>query len=312
MSLYEAAEKAVKQSFKIKKGEKCVLVTDKENEPIANAIVKFMKEVGAEVNVYYLIENARPYTEVPSVLEKMFENSDFMLYAIKHMSGEKAFRGKMVSLGRRFGRICMMPGINLEMFERLANCDYDELTEFTDKVGDYIKDGEIIVRNDKGTDISFSLKGRELDPDVGFISEKGKFGNLPAGEVFTAPVEETFTGKVVFDLLAGYGGAGVFEFEKGKLVKWEGENVDKMIEDFKEDESAFIVGEFGVGTNKNATIVPSFLEAEKAFHTIHFAIGDSYDLGENSSKFHYDFLVSNPDVIVNGKYLMRKGEFIFE
>ena len=47
------------------------------------------------------------------------------------------------------------------------------------------------------------------------------------------------------------------EFKQGRLVRWKGKGI----------------------------------EAEKAFGTVHFAIGDSYGIGKNKSKHHYDALV---------------------
>ena len=159
MSLLEAAEKAVKQSFAIKENEKCVLVTDKENEEITNAMAKYMKEVGAQVNVYYLIEDARPYREAPELFKAMMEKADFMTYLIKDVHGEKPFRGEMVQHGEKYGRICMMPGVTQEMFERLISIDYNELKEFTQKVTNYVTDAENPrIKYESSTNLWFPMR----------------------------------------------------------------------------------------------------------------------------------------------------------
>jgi leucyl aminopeptidase (aminopeptidase T) len=51
------------------------------------------------------------------------------------------------------------------------------------------------------------------------------------------------------------------------------------------------------------------LEAEKAFGTAHFAIGDSYGLGKNASPHHYDALVERVTVTAGGKTILRDGRF---
>ena len=71
-----------------------------------------------------------------------------------------------------------------------------------------------------------------------------------------------------------------------------------------------LIGEFGIGTNPNARICPNMLEAEKAFGTVHFAIGDSYGLGTNVSPHHYDALVERVTIEVNGQTIAREGEFL--
>jgi leucyl aminopeptidase (aminopeptidase T) len=53
------------------------------------------------------------------------------------------------------------------------------------------------------------------------------------------------------------------------------------------------------------------LEAEKAFGTAHFAIGDSYGLGKNKSKHHYDMLIDKVTIEADNKILIKKGRVMF-
>jgi len=99
-------------------------------------------------------------------------------------------------------------------------------------------------------------------------------------------------------------------FEKGKLVGFTGEGIAEVIETVGDDPTARIIGEFGIGTNKGARICPNMLEAEKAFGTVHFAIGDSYGIGKNKSKFHFDALVDKVTITVRGKVIARNGKFL--
>ncbi|MCU0244651.1 MAG: hypothetical protein MUE80_07935 [Acidobacteria bacterium] len=70
-----------------------------------------------------------------------------------------------------------------------------------------------------------------------------------------------------------------------------------------------MIGEFGIGTNKGARISPNMLEAEKAFGTVHFAIGDSYGIGRNKSKFHFDALVDKVTITAKGKVIAKNGKW---
>jgi len=137
-------------------------------------------------------------------------------------------------------------------------------------------------------------------------------GNLPAGEIFTAPVEESFSGKIVISLIDDKLGHGVMEFEQGRLVEYEGDGISEILAHIGDDETGRIIGEFGIGTNPGAKICPNMLEAEKAFGTVHFAIGDSYGLGTNASPHHYDALVDRISLRVKDRYLIRDGEFAIE
>jgi leucyl aminopeptidase (aminopeptidase T) len=205
----------------------------------------------------------------------------------------------------------MMPGITRDMMERLVAIDLSEMAAFTKKVVRAVKDaGEIVVENAAGTHIAFSVKGRAWHEDIGDISRKGVHGNLPAGECFTAPVEETFSGTIAIGLIDDKLGRGTMTFEKGKLVGFTGEGIAEVIETVGDDPTARIIGEFGIGTNKGARICPNMLEAEKAFGTVHFAIGDSYGIGKNKSKFHFDALVDKVTITAKGRTIARNGKFL--
>lgn len=309
--LYQAAEKAVNQSLRLRKGEKFLLVTDRDKMDIAEAFAYWAKESGAETTTYLMTETLRPISEPTRLFKEMAERASVIAYMLDARIQEKPFRGYMVKAGMKNGRICMMPGLTRDMMERLVNIDFQEMEEFTKKVVRTLQDAdEVIIENPAGTRIEFSVKGRKWSQDVGDISRKGKHGNLPAGECYTAPVEETFTGKLVISLIDDKIGWGEMEFERGKLVRSSGKGIAEILKNIGGDETGKIIGEFGIGTNRQARITENMLEAEKAFGTVHFAIGDSYGLGKNKSRHHYDALVDKVTIRVKGRHIAKNGKFL--
>jgi leucyl aminopeptidase (aminopeptidase T) len=309
--LSQAAEKAVKQCLGLREGEKFLVVTDKDKMEIAEALAYWANEVGAETTTYLMTETLRPITTPTSLFKEMAERAAAIAYVLDARIEEKAFRTYMVKVGRKQSRICMMPGLTREMMERLVNIDFEEMSAFTAKVITALQDAEdVLVENPEGTRIEFSVKGRKWENDNGDIGRKGRFGNLPAGECSTAPVEETFTGKLVISLIDDKLGHGVMEFERGKLISFSGKGVEEIVRHIGDDETGKIIGEFGIGTNPNARITPNMLEAEKAFGTAHFAIGDSYGLGKNESDHHYDALIDKVTIRAKGKYIAKDGKFL--
>lgn len=309
--LYQAAEKAIVQALALKEGEQFLLVTDKHKMAIAEALAHWAKEVGAETTTYLMTEALRPITEPTTLFRLLCVKASAMAYMLDARIEEKPFRGYMVKAGVANGRICMMPGLTRDMMERLVNIDFRELDVFGEKLIEALADSEdIVVENAAGTHVEFSVKGRKWKNDNGDISQKGMHGNLPAGEIFTAPVEESFNGKLVISLIDDKMGKGVMEFEKGRLIGYQGEGIEKIVAHIGEDETGMIIGEFGVGTNPRAKICPNMLEAEKAFGTAHFAIGDSYGIGINISAHHYDALVDKVSIRTNGEYIVRDGKFL--
>jgi len=309
--LYQAAEKAIIQSLRLRRGDHFLLVTDTQKLEIAEALAYWAKESGAETTTYLMTETLRPIRNPTRLFREMTKKATAIAYLLEARIEEKPFRSYMVKAGMANGRICMMPGITREMMERLVNIDFAKMKSFTEKVIKSLQDADdVVVSNPYGTRISFSVKGRKWINDSGNISRKRRHGNLPAGECFTAPVEESFNGKLVISLIDDRMGRGVMEFEKGRLVGWSGKGIQAIIRNIGDDESGLIIGEFGIGTNPKAKITSNLLEAEKAFGTAHFAIGDSYGLGKNRSSHHYDALVEKITLQAKGKTIIKDGKFL--
>ena len=309
--LYAAAKKAVCQSLRLRPKEKFLLVTDKQKMEIAEALAHWAKKAGAETTTYLMTETLRPITAPTDLFKEMITRATAIAYLLDSRIAEKPFRSYMVGVGMKRSRICMMPGLTRDMMERLVNIDFKKMDLFTRKVIRSLGDAEdVLIENAAGTHIQFSVKGRRWDNDNGDISHKGKHGNLPAGECYTAPVEKTFTGRLVISLIDEYLGRGIMDFEKGKLIKFSGKGIETIVKNIGTDETGRMIGEFGIGTNRGARICPNMLEAEKAFGTVHFAIGDSYGIGKNASRHHYDALVDKVSIRAKGRYIAKNGKFL--
>jgi len=309
--LYQAAEKAICQAIKIKPEEKFLLVTDKQKLEIAEALAHWAKQQKAETTTYLMTETLRPITEPTSLFRDLISGSDVVTYLLDARIEEKPFRGFMVKEGTQNCRICMMPGITLDMMERLVNIDFSDMATMTQKVMAAMADAEdVVIENREGTHLECSVKGRSWKADIGDISQMGNHGNLPAGECFTAPVEESFSGKIVISLIDDKLGRGEMVFEKGRLITFIGTGIEEIVNNIGDDESGKMIGEFGIGTNPGAQICPNMLEAEKAFGTAHFAIGDSYGLGNNSSSHHYDALVNRVTIKAKGRTIVQDGQIL--
>jgi len=271
----------------------------------------FAKKAGAETTTYLMTETLRPITGPTRQFRELIRGASATAYLLEGRFAEKPFRGFMVAEGGKHGRICMMPGLTRDMMERLVNVDFSTMNAFTRKIIRAMRNAEeVVVENPEGTHITFSVKGRVWKNDNGNISKKGQHGNLPAGECFTAPVEDTFTGTIVVRLIDDKLGRGTMTFKRGKLVSYEGRGIAEVMATIGTDETGKVIGEFGIGTNKRARICPNMLEAEKAFGTAHFAIGDSYGLGKNKSKYHFDALVDKVTIRANGRYIAKNGKFM--
>jgi aminopeptidase len=164
-----------------------------------------------------------------------------------------------------------------------------------------------------GTDIRLGVAGRTWIPCVGEH-------NMPDGEFFTGPVEDSVDGEVAFSFPATYGGREVsgvrFRFEGGKVVDASAEHGEEFLHEMLDsDDGARRLGELGIGTNYGiATGTKEILLDEKIGGTVHMAIGMSYPEsgGKNDSAVHWDMvcdLRSGGVITVDGEELQRDGRF---
>lgn len=308
--LMAAAERATKGAFRVKPAERVLLVTDKQKLPIAEAFAHWFHHVRADTTTYLMVDTLRPIVHIPVGLRRLAEESDLTVYVLDSRSEEMQFRRELVEAALVKGRVCMMPGITTDMMSRLVNLNYAALQDLGQKIVVRMSGArEVRVTNELGTDVTFSVFGRRWLNDSGDIAQRGLHGNLPAGECFTAPVEETFKGVVHFSLIDEKAGKGMARFEKGRLVEYKGRGISAIVDLIGRDPGGKVIGEIGIGTNRNAQLGRNLLESEKAYGAIHFGLGDSHGLGSNRSKHHYDMLVEKATVVADGEVVLENGEF---
>jgi len=165
------------------------------------------------------------------------------------------------------------------------------------------------------TDLIGSTEGRI------WIASDGKH-NLPSGEVFTAPVDDSVEGKIYFDipfLQQGKVIEGVrLTFEKGEVVDFSAEKEEATLKQIIEiDEGSRRLGEMAIGTNrgiKQHTL--NMLFDEKIGDTIHCALGRAYkdNNGTNESAVHVDMIKTMIDgeIYASDELIYSKGKYFYE
>lgn len=168
----------------------------------------------------------------------------------------------------------------------------------------------------KGTnaDITMSIEGRK------FINSDGD-QNMPSGEVFTSPVENSANGWVSFTYPVIHLGREVegvhLEYKNGKVVKATArkneEYLNKMLDT---DKNSRILGELGLGTNYGITrFSKDILFDEKIGGSFHLAVGSGFEEcgGKNKSSLHWDMICDarkDTDMFVDGKLFYHNGKFL--
>ena len=180
---------------------------------------------------------------------------------------------------------------------------------------DYLNTCDLINYKNEKTDIRFSVKDRI------WINSDGR-ANMPSGEVFTGPIEDSVEGVVHFDFPSVYSGHDVrgitLTVEKGQVVKWEAEEGQAVLDQVFAIDGSRYFGEVAIGTNyRIQRATRNILFDEKIGGSIHMAVGQSYlqTGGKNQSSVHWD-MISNMknggEIIADGKVIYRDGYFLEE
>ncbi|MCB0644380.1 MAG: aminopeptidase [Phaeodactylibacter sp.] len=163
-------------------------------------------------------------------------------------------------------------------------------------------------------DIEFSTNGRT------WINLDGQT-NMPSGEVYTSPVEDSVNGHIHFSYPAVYSGhlvEGVTLWVKDGLVeKWEARQGQDFLDHIFQIEGARRFGEAAIGTNYAISkFTKNILFDEKIGGTVHMAIGQSYlqTGGKNQSSIHWDMIAGMQDggrIYADDEKIYEDGNFLF-
>ncbi len=164
------------------------------------------------------------------------------------------------------------------------------------------------------TDLTLGIEGRK------WINACGK-KNLPDGEVFTSPLEDSVNGTIRFTYPGIYMGKEVeniwLKFKGGKVVESSASKGQDLLEKVLEMENADILGEVAIGTNYGIQrFTKNMLFDEKMGGTIHLALGNGFkEIGsKNESTIHWDILkdMKSEDSVIylDGKEIYKAGKLL--
>lgn len=181
------------------------------------------------------------------------------------------------------------------------------------QIVDLLNQKDLIRYKCNGTDISFNVKNRT------WINSDGQT-NMPSGEVFTGPIEDSVTGVVHFTYPSIYLGKEVegitLWVENGKIEKWEAKKGGDLLDQVFSIEGARHFGEVAIGTNYNIQQpTKNILFDEKIGGTIHMAVGQAYKQtgATNQSAIHWDMITDMTDggeIYADGEKIYENGKFI--
>jgi len=187
--------------------------------------------------------------------------------------------------------------------------EWKEIEKKQDKLIEILNEVDKIRVLGEDTDLTVSVKGRKWINCCGH-------NNLPDGEVFTSPLEDSVNGHIRFTYPGIYGGREIeniyLEFKNGKVTKATADKAEDLLHELIAIENTDILGEFALGTNYGITdFTKNMLFDEKIGGTLHCALGRGPpETGStNKSAIHWDIL---KDMTLPGSKVIADGKVIYE
>lgn len=327
--LSPGARNAIRVCLAVKPTERVTVITDRECEEIAASLVHEIEEVGAAYNAFVLEDVApRPLAALPPVVAADMEKSDVSILAVHVQPNELKSRMELTEIvNRRRMRHAHMVNITHQIMLEGMRADYLKVDRLSTKVLGLVQVAkEIRAATPAGSDFRATLNPAYRWLKTSGLISPEKWGNLPGGEVFTTPGE--VNGTFVIDGVVGdylcerFGSLEdrplTVVVEKNRLVEAQSDNKELRDAFWKythTDENSDRVGEFAIGTNIELShVIGNILQDEK-FPGIHIAFGNPYGAHTGAdwySATHIDVVGTHFDIWVDGRQIMKNGEFAAE
>ncbi|MFW9876779.1 MAG: aminopeptidase [Candidatus Thorarchaeota archaeon] len=255
----------------------------------------------------------------PKLISKRYGSPDFKELDIIY---ERAAKGEARWVGIPFPCHAYAQEANMDLFsyikfvEKALFLDKEDpiqewlnLETIQKKIVNYLNNIHIIHVIGEETDLKLSVKGRTWINCCGLI-------NLPDGEVFTSPIEDSVNGYITFTYPSVYMGNEIenicLEFKNGKVVHSTANKGEKFLHEILKIENANKLGEFAIGNNFGITqFTKNMLFDEKIGGTIHVALGNGpKETGsKNECTIHWDIL---KDMKKHGSKIIADKTVIYE
>ena len=314
-SLKEAATIAVRDCLAVKAGESVLVITDWEKRKIGYAFWEAARDQGAEAMMTEIIPRKTHGEEPPKALAEFMKHVDvFIAPSSKSITHTRARRHAC----EEGARGATLPNITESMMKRALRADYGRIAAASVKAAEFLTQGATArLTTPAGTNLITSLVGMRGLADTGLFHRPGQFGNLPSGEAYVAPVENSAHGTIVID--GSMAGIGMISdpirltVRNGYATKISGgkeaEQLRKLIQPF--GRSGRNIAELGLGTNYKAKLTGNILEDEKVAGTVHIALGDNASIGGTVSvPSHLDGLLLHPTLEIDGQMVMKDGKLL--
>ncbi len=311
------ARRLVSHCADVRPGEQGLVVYDTATDPaIAAALAQALREVGAVATVVHTDSAKTDSGEAPPAVAAAMLVSDVIFAAVQVSITHTEATQAACAAGARVAALTqwvpeMLIGGGIEADFRAIEPQVLHMARIWDE------GSSVRVTTAAGTEMTMDIRGRAGTPHAKTcVVRPGTFHPVPDIESPISPV--TGGGVIVCDASIPYLGIGVLSepvtlwIEDGRVVRIEGGDAADTVRaawEALQDPNVYHLAELGIGMNPHARLTGRMLDDEGVATTCHFGIGSSYTLGGTvKAKCHYDFVLNDPTIAVDGRVVMDAGE----
>lgn len=323
---FNLAKKILLHNLCWQKNDRILIVTDLQMLK-KEAVIWFetAKQLTDKVQMLVLSGLTHSGQEPPAEVVKACQKADISIlhtqFSLSHTQAGQAIK-------KYHHRGASLPGVNYQLMMKTFDLDYQQMKNLGDKIQFKLKQADsITISSAAGTQISAKIRKKHIFNDSGLV-RKGEFCNLPAGEVFFAPLEGTTQGIFIINAaIADFNLASCkpnsilikVTIKDGYACQFENLSPASSPDLAKQlpaklkkiGPQAFNIAEIGLGTNQKTNPYGQIIEAEKAYGTVHLAFGNNFVIGGKIKvPIHLDALTMQPTVIVDQKVILKNGYYL--
>ncbi len=325
--LVPGAENAIAVCLRLAPSERITIITDRESMEICAALLQQVRRVGSPHSVVVLEDFApRPLQEMPAPILEDLARSQVSIFCAVAQTGELRSRIQMTAVvNEKKIRHGHMVNISKQIMCEGMRADYRAIDDLSSRLIDKARRTRRIRATSKGG----SDLVADFSPNLRWLKTSGiittdKWGNLPGGEIFTAPL--AVNGLMVVDGVVGdylcqkYGDLKKsplrITIKDSRATVLESEN-QELVNDMRAylatDQNSNRTGEFAIGTNIGLKrLIGNILQDEK-FPGLHIAFGHPYaeHTGADwTSTTHIDCVGRDFSIWMDNDQVMDNGTFL--
>jgi len=321
------ASYAVNHLIGVKPGENVLIIVDTATEPeVYKAFAAAVNAAGGEFTIAIQPSRTEPkdFHKLTEPIKKAYEGADVVIPATASC-GAALYGASPITWPLLREKKLRQFSFNQRSLRNLteggATADYDEIRKNGEKLKSVLEKGKKMkITTELGSNLTAGMEGREMQTELGFARNPGQSGCLPDGEVSFDPVSGSANGILYVDgPIANIGVPSTpvkITVSNGKITAVEGgcEEAGRFEHVIKTIENADNFAEIAIGLNPKSQRTGEFNEEKKGLGNIHVACGrsaGSHRKFEVWSTIHYDMVIHNPTIELDGRIIVDKGRHVY-